>query len=517
MARLEAGAGADVATTAAGTRPTPRGVTRFREIDSTPASLAELTHFYRKLYVAEFPDPDERESLLNMKGYLAAKARGWYGKNNYHIVVAEIDGVPMGGAVIDYLAKPNVGVIEFLFIGKRHRVKGLGHALLNATIRLLRADARERIGRPLAAIVAEMNDPFRRPDTPDNFDPFERSVIWGRWGFARLGFRYVQPALSRRQKPVKCLVLIARMLARPRAASVLATWVRDIVAEYMRWAMRIDAPQRNAQYREMAAFLAARRRVSLTPLLEYVGRDPARAFEVEPIAGPGAALQTTLGLLQRAIPFAGRVASARHFEGALARAQSRARHYRLWALRREGSSTIDGLARFFALAPCGFAGYIVLDGPLRGRGLLRLLIARIEEQMMRDSATADGWFIECGDESVPPFLRVGFREVPVEYRPPAVGDAAGDAVCDGADEASRIGAATGKVRRDEPERLHLLYKQFGEPFESPVIGREFLLDSIAAILNHIYRVAVPRRHPCYLRVREGLMRDERVTLGPKPG
>jgi GNAT superfamily N-acetyltransferase len=490
-------------------------MTRFREIDSTPVALVELAHFYHEVYVAEFPDPDERESLMNMKGYLAAKARGWYGKNNYHIVVAEIDGVPVGGAVIDYLAKPNVGVIEFLFLGKRHRGKGLGHALLKSTIRLLRADARERTGRPLAAIVAEMNDPFRRPDTPDKLDPFERSVIWGRWGFGRLGFRYVQPALSPRQKPVQCLVLIARMLARPHAASVPADWVRDIVAEYMRWAMRIDAPHRNAQYREMAAFLAARRRVSLTPLLEYVGRDPARAFEVEPIGGPGTALLTTLAVLHRAIPFAGRVASARQFEDSLVPAQSRARHYRLWALRGEGSSAIDGLASFFALAPCGFGGYIVLDGPLQGRRLLRLLIPRIEEQMMRDSATADGWFIECGDESQPPFLRVGFREVPVEYRPPAVGDAAGDAVRNGPDEAGRIRAATGGLSGDEPERLHLLYKRFGEPFESPVIGREFLLDSIAAILLHVYRVAVPRRHPSYLRVREGLTRDERVTLQPK--
>jgi GNAT superfamily N-acetyltransferase len=479
-------------------------------MDSTPAGLAELARFYREQYVAEFPDPDERESLTNMNGYLAAKARGWYGKNNYHIVVAEIDGVPVGGAVIDYLAEPNVGVIEFLFISKRHRVKGLGHALLNATIRLLRADARERVGRPLAAIVAEMNDPFQRPDTPDTLDPFERSMIWGRWGFARLGFRYVQPALSRRQKPVQCLVLIARMLTRPRATSVPADWVRDIVAEYMRWAMRITAPQRNPQYRKMAVFLAKRRRVPLTPLLEYVGRDPARAFEVEPIAGPGTALQTTVALLQRAIPFGGRVASTRQFEDSLVRAKSRAGHYRLWALRRESSSPIDGLASFFALVPCGFGGYIVLNGLLKGRGLLRLLIARIEEQMMRDSATADGWFIECGDESVQPFLRVGFREVPVEYRPPAVGDATRE-VRDGAD-AGRIDAATGGVSYDRPERLHLLYKRFGAPFESPMIEREFLLDCIVAILSRIYRVAAPRRHPCYLRVREGF--DERVTLAP---
>ncbi len=454
-----------------------RATVQMREIHATPEGLARLGAFYRDAYVAEFPDPDERESLRNMRGYLSAKARGWYGPNSYHVVVAELDGRPIGGAVSDYLAAPNAGVVEFLFVVPDARGRGIGRALLDETLRLLRADARASDRGPLTAVVAEMNDPYRRSPTPDNLDPFERAVVWGRWGFAALGMRYVQPALSRGQRPVENLMLIARMLARPRTTRVPAAWALEVVAEYMRWAMRIPAPARHPQWRAMAAALGAQRHVELTPLQCYVGRDPQRPFEIDEIAAPGRKLRETLALLRRAIPHAGRVATAAQFRDALARSPSRARRYRLWSLRAPGAARIEGLASFFTLARCGFGGYVVLDGSLRGRGILPLLVARIEERMMRDGAGADGWFVECGDESLAPLRRAGFAPVGGDYRPPAVG-------ADG----------NGGV-----ERLHLLHKPFGQTADRPALSRAFVLDCVAAILRHVYRVSGPRRHACYRR------------------
>ncbi len=457
---------------------------RLREIDATPAGLALLERFYHDTYVREFPDPDERESLRNMRGYLSAKARGWYGANGYHIVVAEADGQPVGGAVSDYLAGPNAGMIEFLFVASGARGSGLGRALLDETIRLLRADARAAGRPPLVAVTAEMNDPFRRAPTPDNLDPFERAAIWGRWGFSALGMRYVQPALSRGQQPVRNLILIARMLARPATRYVRPAWALDLVAEYLRWAMRIATPRANREFRAMADALATQARVGLTPLGHYVGRDPARPFEIEAIERPGRELREVLALLGNAIPQPGRVASAREFGDALAGAGTRTRRYRLWALRAPGATRVAGLASFFSLAPCGFGGYLVLDGALRGRGLLRLLVARIEERMLRDGAGADGWFVECGDASLEPFLHVGFARIAGDYRPPRVGAGA---------------AAAGAA-----ERLHLLHRPFGQPFGHARPSRAFVLDSVAAILRHVYRVADPRRHACYRRLAASL-------------
>lgn len=184
------------------------GDVTFRELDASPEGQAALRRFYNGLYVGEFPDPDERESLANMARYLELKAQGWYRRNNYHVLVMERGGQTAGAAVFDYLAKPNAGVIEFLFTRPDRRRLGLGRALLDAVAHALQRDARAGARKPLFAIVAEMNDPFRRPETPDNMDPFDRAEIWGKWGFGRLDFPYVQPALARRQRPV-CLALMA--------------------------------------------------------------------------------------------------------------------------------------------------------------------------------------------------------------------------------------------------------------------------------------------------------------------
>jgi GNAT superfamily N-acetyltransferase len=452
---------------------------RFREIDASPGGLAELSRFYRRAYVREFPDPDERESLANMKRYLRLKAQGWYGRNNYHIVLAELDGEPIGGSVLDYLAEPNAGVIEFLFIGAAHRLKGLGRSLLDETARILERDARAAAAKPLAAIVAEMNDPFRPGETPDNLDPFERCAMWGRWGFGKLGFPYVQPALSRGQKPVEGLALIAR--PGDGSDAVDAPWVLSVVGEYMRWAMRIDEPSRNRQYQEMERFLGEYVRVPLIALQSYVGRDPGKFLEVREVGAADGSLQRVLQLLEDSIRQPARIASASDFRRALSAPRTRRCSYRLWSLHRGDAGTAEGLASFFALRPAGFGGYVVLGGSLKGKGLLRGLLARIEEAMIRDVPGVNGWFIECGDEAIVPFLHVGFHEVALDYRPPALTD-----------------------RKKAAERLHLLYKPFGTVYAPPALERKFVLGAIEAILKRVYGVSSPRKHACYLRARASL-------------
>jgi GNAT superfamily N-acetyltransferase len=457
----------------------------FRELDASPACLAELARFYRGLYVGEFPDADERESQANMKRYLALKAAGWYGLNNYHILLADLDGRTVGGCVFDYLAEPNAGVLEFLFIGAGHRGGGFGAQLLAAVTRVLEADAARR-GAPLTAIVAEMNDPFQPGATPDNLDPFDRCEVWGKWGFARLAFPYVQPALSRTQKPVTGLALIARPLQPPEAKAVEGAWVASVVREYMRWAMRIVAPEDKAEYRRMAAYLDQHSRVPLVPLRAYVGREPHLAYRIEPVMPRDPRIAAMVALARRAIPQPGRVVGERAFRSALARKPDRACRYHLWALRAD-DAPLAGMASFFTLRPGGFGGYVALDRPLRGRGLLRGLVARIEERMIRDATGARGWFIECGAEAACTFARLGFHELAVDYRPPAAGRRAGHAA---------------------PERLHLLFKPFGPVYEPPRLAPRFVLDAIAAILAHVYGENAPRAHACYLRARATLRRAD---------
>ena len=102
-----------------------------RELGAGAADLELLEAFYAGLYTGAFPDPDERESLANIRRYLELKARGWYGANNYHVRVLVDGGRVAAGSVSDYLAGPNAGVIEFLVVAPDSRSRGLGRTMLH--------------------------------------------------------------------------------------------------------------------------------------------------------------------------------------------------------------------------------------------------------------------------------------------------------------------------------------------------------------------------------------------------
>lgn len=243
----------------------------FKELAYEPTDLAALRAFYAALYVASFPDADERESLDNMGDYLRRKASGWYGSNNYHIVLGLSDGAVVAASICDYLAEPNVGVIEFLLVSPAARGGGMGRRLLDHTEALLDQDARRGRGRPLDCVLAEMNDPLAESASADNFDPVARALIWHGWGFRRLAFPYVQPALSVRQSAVTNLLLICRPLREGWSAGVPSQVVVGAVHEYMRWAMRIELPDHNVEFREMVQVLTQTDSIDLQSLDGYAG------------------------------------------------------------------------------------------------------------------------------------------------------------------------------------------------------------------------------------------------------
>jgi len=191
---------------------------------------------------------------------------------------------------------------------------------------------------------------------------------------------------------------------------VASQWALEVVSEYMRLAMRIAKPERNPQFRTMARIARAQaadsRRARSTPMsASRVG-----TTRLQPIfERAGAELRAVHAVIRRELRAAARVAPLRAFASALRKNERRVA-YHLWALRREPGTRTRGAASFFSLPNVGFGGYIVLAGELRGRGLLRAVIARIEEWIRRDRIEARGWFVECGPESAPIFLRVGFAE-----------------------------------------------------------------------------------------------------------
>src|SRR5688572_18112479 len=104
---------------------------KVNHISAISSDISLLREFYGSIYVQEFPDADERESLGNMENYLGLKEAGWYRTNNYHILLIKDDDDRIaGGVVADYFERSNIGIIEFMVVDPALRGHGLGKRLL---------------------------------------------------------------------------------------------------------------------------------------------------------------------------------------------------------------------------------------------------------------------------------------------------------------------------------------------------------------------------------------------------
>jgi GNAT superfamily N-acetyltransferase len=456
----------------------------FRELQHKPDDLEILEQFYNDIYVGEFPSRDERESLQNMRNYLRLKATGWYGRNNYHILMGLSDGNPVAGAFVDYLDEPNSGVIEFLVVSHELRGTGCGRRLLDETEKLAGTDATTLGKGGLDCIVAEMNDPFKQ--TKDSMDPFIRAAIWDGWGYRRLDFPYVQPALSKDKVRVDDLLLIAKPCRGEFATGIPAEKVKAILRGYMRWAMRIERPEATADYRYMSRHLDGVEAVPLRGLRVYTGRDPQRPLAIHEITGPAdPELAAGLAVYARAFPGARTDISPDNFRAALLDRETSMREtrYHFWTIRAAHEAAVEGMASFFTFPDAGFGGYITLDGTLRGTGRLVLLLARVEERMIRDAIGANGWYIECAPENERLFAKHGFHTVDVSYEQPPL-----------------PGGAMYAPTQAPP--LRLMYKPFGRNFDTPALLAQTFRDSMARVFHTVYGVESVLQSPFYTRLCE---------------
>jgi GNAT superfamily N-acetyltransferase len=527
----------------------------FRELRFTRRDdRALLKRFYEDCFVPEFPDPDERETIDTILDYLHKKEDGWYGKNNYHLVVALDDGKPIGGAIADYLCEPNAGVIEYLVVAPERRGTGLGRRLLEETERLLYVDADERCGRPLDWILAEMDDPyvtFRPPErrgaglgrrlldeterllhvdgderrarrrvrvvdmddpypaprSTNGFDPFARVQVWHNFGYRLLDFPYVQPALAGNKHPVTTLLLAAKTCSRRfqpgRAASADTTKpqvvkpsdVETLLRAYLRWAMRIDKPDENEVFDEMCQFLHARGSIDLVDFADYLGWEKKAHLHVnEVLAESDPELHEAIGVYEEVFTDADTAIASSEFTEAFrpgGLAHRDGYHYHLWTIRSDADAKCEGLASFLTMPRAGFGGYLGFVQSLRGSGKLRHLMARMEEQMVRDSTGARGWYIECrGDTERDIFSKVGFRELDVQYSQPSL---------------------PGKTIEPPTRPLHLLYKPFGRVYEAPTLTKRMFLAAIDEIYQSIYGVAEPDKDETFIKLQESLKSVTTVT------
>ncbi len=449
------------------------------------AEIGLLRSFYDGLYTQEFPDPDERELLENMERYLQLKAAGWYGLNNYHILLLTEAEEIVGGVVADYFERSNVGVIEFMVVDPARRGRGLGKRLLEEITQRFHQDA-ERAGRaPLNGICGEVNDPYRRCDVQEHLDGFARMRMWDRFGFGLLDFPYVQPALSEGQDAVTGLGLMFRPERDEYRSQVPAELVEHIVADYQIWAMRIEHPERHAEFQNMQRYLRGRSRIALLDMRAYVCEESEAPFRpVEINDGDAEALEQFARLYQAAFSHDETAVEVSEFSRGTRTVKDGPvpHHYWLWGLVASGETALSGLASFFSFPHCGFGGYVALAGSLRGHGYFRRFLRMMERQIVSVNSEARGWYVECepGSDEAAIFTGCGFTVVPMTYRQPRL-------------HTDRTGVSEGKV-------LALLYKPFGRIYGPPGMSLAELQRDLREILTRIYYLDATRLETAMARM-----------------
>ena len=100
-----------------------------------------LEKFYNELYIKEFPNVDEIDSLESIITQLK------YSKEikNYHYycIISICENIIIGGIIGDYFGDCNSGLIEFIVINPKMRLMYLGSNLISLLIKLFNGDARK--------------------------------------------------------------------------------------------------------------------------------------------------------------------------------------------------------------------------------------------------------------------------------------------------------------------------------------------------------------------------------------
>lgn len=453
---------------------------RFVDLRYLPDDIELLVRFYEDLFIPGFPDEDERESIETFRHNLVKREAGFYGDNNYHILMLVDGDRPVAVSIFDYLAASNCGAIEYILVAEDQRGKGLGWKIHERSVELMRHDAL-KCGQPeLNGIMLEVNDPFKVGAEMDIVDPFERVLMWQRWGYRRLRFPYQQPALSAEQSAIDYLLIGVKVAAANLAAGFPPELAKTLVVDYLVWANRLTELEHDPFYRTMSSYALG---IDIAPFEDfdaYIGRDAQRTLRVCPLTtDSGPEWEGFLAVYHRHFRPGPTVVEDGLIATRLARTWFDGSRYHVWALASAEGAAIQGMATFFSMPGVGFLGYLALDPELRGRGLTRVVCKRIEEQLIRSQSSTTHWYVECepGTPQQAAFEAIGFRPLPVVYRAPPVGS--------GAD-----GMAEGPA-------MTLLRKRLGDDLMPDEVSAADLRRDILAILRTVFDLQEAERSTCY--------------------
>lgn len=225
-------------------------------------SIVELGSFYTEVYMDCFPDEDERESFNNLLKYLKnAKNAHDY---TYHIVLAKDEnGDVIAGAIFDYFKRSNTGIIEFLAVKKSLQSGGVGTQLYNHIVSILQSDAFKYNTKRISYIFCEIDSPEH-----SKADIKKYLYFWSKHKYRHIEMNYVQPSLSASQEPVDGLWLTVTSPDKP-IQELPDELVREVIHDYLKYAMGIADPNQDTVYEKMSLELAGLGTVNTSEIINH--------------------------------------------------------------------------------------------------------------------------------------------------------------------------------------------------------------------------------------------------------
>jgi GNAT superfamily N-acetyltransferase len=130
------------------------------------------------------------------------------------LLVAEENGVVLGGSVFHFMTAPNTGFSSFMAVTREARGRGIARALHEARFRAL-DDTAQALEKPVVdGVFIDVMNPERMSakefdlEQSVGSDPFTRLKIFGKFGFRRVDIAYQQPTGGPNGGPITNLDLL---------------------------------------------------------------------------------------------------------------------------------------------------------------------------------------------------------------------------------------------------------------------------------------------------------------------
>ena len=134
-------------------------------------------------------------------------------------------------------------------------------------------------------------------------------------------------------------------------SDIASTDVQILLHEYLRWAMRIREPEKNAVFTKMREFLKAAGAVELVSFGNYLGwQEEAHLHLNEVIAGEDPELDQAIDVYERVFQDSDIAIASTEFRKAFepdGLAYRPGYRFHLWTIRRESAKECAGIASFF--------------------------------------------------------------------------------------------------------------------------------------------------------------------------